>query len=504
MNRKISGVIFSYLLIIADIAVAILFVPYLLGSLGKDEYGLYKLMLSTASYLSVLDFGLGGTITRYVVKYKTEKDKKSEENFVAMGLIIYGVLAFVVLLIAVAVGSLIPLMYQSSVAQEKMFSAQLIFILLCSRTAVSLFNHAYHGLFSAYERFSYSKIANICHILLRVLVLIFGLMFWKTAILVALVDFSLSFLFLIINVFYARYGVKCRIKLHKWDKKLAREALVFTSAILIQSIINQFNTNVDSVVLGIYSTTAVIAMYSLVMQLYNMYSGLSTAVSSVFLPSISTAVFSGSSNDEITRKVVTPSRIQLVVLLLAASGFALFGKHFINLWVGEGYEQVYLLTCILMLASVIDLSQNSMTSVLKAKNKLHGKTLILGISTAVNFLITVILVPQIGVLGAVIGTATSMLLGYGVGLNLYYHHYIGINMKLYYKETYKGILPVAILSVCFGLLINYFIRSGGWLMFIVKGVSYTAVFMVLMFFFGFNEKEKTLVRRIANKFKKKG
>lgn len=502
MSRKISGVIFSYLLIIVDIAVAILFVPYLLSSLGKDEYGLYKLMFSTASYLSVLDFGLGGTITRYVIKYKTEGDKKAEENFVAMGLVIYGILAAVVLLIAIAVSRFLPVMYQNSIMPSKMSSAQFVFILLCSRTAVTLFNHAYHGLFSAYERFSYSKAVSICSILLRVLLLTIGLKFWKKAIFVALVDFFLSLLFLFINVFYARYGVKCRIKLHKWDGKVAREAMVFTSAILLQSIINQFNTNVDSVVLGIYTTTAVIAMYSLVMQLYNMYSGLSTAVSSVFLPSISAAVFSGCSNDEITKKVIRPSRIQLVILLLVISGFILFGRQFISLWVGDGYEEVYLLTCILMLASVLNLSQNSITSVLKAKNKLHGKTLILGISTVFNFVVTVLLVPRIGALGAVVGTATSMLIGYGLGLNLYYQYYIGINMKLYYKETYRGILLVTLVSVGFGLLVNYYIYSGGWLTFMIKGVVYTAVYLVLMFLFGLNDEEKMIAKRMMNKLKK--
>ena len=74
MNKKAWGVIFSYLLIVVDILVALLFVPYLLKNLGDDEYGLYRLLYSTASYLAVLDFGLGGTITRFVVKYKTEND----------------------------------------------------------------------------------------------------------------------------------------------------------------------------------------------------------------------------------------------------------------------------------------------------------------------------------------------------------------------------------------------------------------------------------------------
>lgn len=494
MNKKAWGVIFSYLLIVVDILVALLFVPYLLDGLGQDEYGLYRLLYSTASYLAVLDFGLGGTITRYIVKYKTEKDVRSQENFMAMGLLIYGVLAVATMIFSVVMAILIPQMYAASISAEQMREAQGIFMILCATHAVTLFSHAYTGLFSAYERFSYSKVSNIVKILLRVALLIVGLRYWKSAMLVAMVDFLLAFGLLVIHIFYAKFSVKCKIKLHKWEGRLAWEALFFTSAILVQSIVNQFNTNVASVVLGIYSTTAVIAMYSLVLQLYNMYSGFSTAISTVYLPTISSAVFKGADDETVTNKLIEPSRIQLVVLLLAASGFILFGKDFILLWVGEGYEEVYLLTCILMVTSLLNLSQNTITSVLKAKNKLWGKSLILAASTAVNFVITMLLVPRMGAMGAVIGSSFSLIFGYGVALNIYYHKVIHINMFKFYKKTYTTIVLATLLCIVVGFGVGYINPLGGWLGFLAEAAVYVVIFAVLMYFIGLNKGEKNLIR----------
>lgn len=500
MKKKLWGVIFSYLLIVVDILVALLFVPYLLGNLGDDEYGLYRLLYSTASYLSVLDFGLGGTITRYIVKFKTEGDLKKQENFMAMGLLIYGLLAALTMVASVVMALIIPSMYANSIAPERMAEAQWILLVFCGTHALTLFSHAYTGLFSAYERFSYTKVSNIAKILLRVALLVVGLRFWKSAMIVALVDFLLTLGLLLIHILYAKYSVKCNIKLHQWDGKLAKEAMIFTSAILIQSIVNQFNTNVDSVVLGMFSTTAVVAMYSLVLQLYNMYSGFSTAISSVYLPSISATVFRGADDEQITAKVIEPSRIQLVILLLAASGFMLLGKEFILLWVGTGYDEVYLLTCILMVASILNLSQNTISSVLKAKNKLHGKSLILAISTAVNFVITLLLVPKLGALGAVIGSAFSLLFGYGLALDIYYHKVIHINMFTYYKKTYAGIVPVTLLAMLVGWGITWLIPLGGWLGFLLKGCCYVAVFAVLMYLLGLNREEKAMITRFFGKF----
>ncbi len=502
MNKKVSGVFFSYLLIVVDILVGLLLVPMVLGFLGDEEYGIYKLLVSTASYLSVLDFGIGGTITRYVVKYRTEGDRRKEENFVAMGLIIYGVLSCAVIVIALLMRMLIPTLYEASIPAEQMGYAQGLFLVICSTTAVQLFNHAYNGLLSAYEQFTYTKVANIVKVLLRVGLLFVGLKTNARALTVVLVDFSLAAALLLANILQTRLVIKCKIKLHAWDWAVAKEAGVFTLAILAQSVINQFNTNANNVILGMYSVATTITMYSLALQLYNMYSSLSTAISSVYLPSISRAVFSGATDEQITDRIIAPSRVQLTVLLLALGGFVLLGREFIGLWVGEGYGLVYVLACILFISSTLDLSQNTITSVLKAKNKLHGKIRILAVSTAANVAITFLLVPRIGVLGAVVGTACSMIFGYGLALNVYFHKVIKINMLRYYRETYRGILPAFALSMVVGILITLLIPGTGFVPFLTEAVLYASVYGAAVYFVGLNPVEKGFVQKMLKKFTK--
>ncbi len=499
MNKKLVGIFLSYSLIVIDIVIGILLVPFLLKTLGDYEYGVYKLLISTASYLSVLDFGIGGTITRYVVKYNTENKQREKENFVAMGLVIYGVLSVAVLCIAAVVCLFIPNMYQASINPGDMRYAQTIFMVLCSTTAVQLFNHAFHGLFAAYEKFIYSKTLSIVKVCLRILLIFIGLYFIKSAFIVAIVDFVLAVCVLICHILFSKSALKFRIKLHKWEWSVAKEAGIFTLAILMQAIINQFNSNVDNVVLGMFTTAATIAVYSMALQLFTMYSNLSTAVSTIFLPSISRNVFAGASNDEITESIVRPSRMQLMVLLFALSGFILFGKDFINIWVGKGYETVYVLACILLSAATIELSQNTITSVLKAKNKLHGKTMILMLSTICNAIITVLSVPKFGVYGALAGTVFSLIFGYGLALNIYYHKKIGINMYTYYKKTYKGILPAVLISTVPGILIGKLINANSWIMFGVEAIIYCAIYAVIIYFIGASREEKRYILKIIKR-----
>ncbi len=494
MNKKSLGIILSYLLIVIDIAVGILFVPFLLRSLGDEDYGIYKLMLSTASYLSVLDFGIGGTITRYVIKFRTERDRKREESFLAMGFLVYAVLAALVMALGVGISLLIPKLYVASITAGNFRYAQTIFLLICGNTALALFNHAFNGLLLAYEEYSYQKISNIAKLLLRIALLVLLVSSIRSAMVIAVVDLALTAVLLLVNCLYCKLRLKTKIRLHRWDWGLVKESGVFTLAILVQAIINQFNSNVDNIVLGIYVSAAVVAVYSLVLQLYTMYCCLSTAVSSVYLPSVSRAVFEGEGDDALTERIIKPSRIQLVILLLALTGFLLFGQNFIAVWVGETYAEVYLLAALLLVTGTVELSQNTITAILKAKNKLHGQTLILAGSTLVNILLTFLLVPRLGMLGAAIGTAFSLVFGYGLALNLYYHFKIHVNMKTYYKKTYRGILPAALLACLLGVPISLFFPLGGWVGFCLKAGLYTVLYALSVYFIGLNREEKKFFR----------
>ena len=493
MNNKKVAIICSYLLIVVDIAVGIFFVPFLIGGLGESEYGLYKLLFSMASYLSVLDFGLGSTITRYVVKYKTEGRLKEEQNFVAMGMILYLILVGAVMILAVILSLCIPSMYVSSIPAGQMRYAQGMFLMICAATAINLLNHAYNGLVTAYEAFVFSKVSNIVKVVLRVVMIVVGVSLKSSAYIIVVTVLTLAMGLLLINMLYTKHRLKVKIKLHSWDKAVAKEAMVFTLAILFQSIINQFNSNVDNIVLGIFTTTTTVAVYSVALQLYTMYSNLSTAISTIYFPSISKAVFAGESDEKITEKVITPSRMQLLILLLALTGFYIFGMDFINLWVGEKYHIVYVLGIILLTSSTLELSQNTITSVLKAKNILHGKTLILGISTAFNVLLTFLLIPRFGVIGAAIGTAFSMIFGYGIALNIYYQKKAKLCMKLYFKKTFSGILPAALLAVPFGIILNWLIDCNSYFDFVIEVGIYVVVYCVFMMLVGLNRQEKATI-----------
>lgn len=75
MNQRKIGALLSYATIGLQNLVGLLYTPYLLRMLGKSEYGLYSLVKSIISYLTLLDFGFGDAVVRYTAKFRAEGKK---------------------------------------------------------------------------------------------------------------------------------------------------------------------------------------------------------------------------------------------------------------------------------------------------------------------------------------------------------------------------------------------------------------------------------------------
>ena len=94
-----AGVIISYLSMAVSIISGIVYVPFLLSTIGQEEYGLYQLLGGLVSYAALFDFGLSNTISRFYIKYKQEGDKQKLENMLAMSRILFWIITGICLLV---------------------------------------------------------------------------------------------------------------------------------------------------------------------------------------------------------------------------------------------------------------------------------------------------------------------------------------------------------------------------------------------------------------------
>src|SRR5699024_9203875 len=159
------------------------------------------------------------------------------------------------------------------------------------------------------------------------------------------------------------------------------------------------------------------------------YQQLSTAISTVFTPSVHRMVAANISNQDLTLFFTRDGRMQFVLLSFILSGFVSFGRIFINIWAGDNYYEAYPIESILMFTISVPLIQNVGIEIQRAKNMHQFRSWTYLFMAVGNLLITIPLVQRFGGFGAAVGTALSYLIGNGLLMNLYNHFKIGLNMN---------------------------------------------------------------------------
>ena len=99
INQLRIGVVLSYINLGISCIIPFLYTPVMLRILGQSEYGLYSLSNSVISYLTLLTFGFGSTIIRYLAKYRAEGNKEAVQKTFGLFLCLYSIAAILVMLV---------------------------------------------------------------------------------------------------------------------------------------------------------------------------------------------------------------------------------------------------------------------------------------------------------------------------------------------------------------------------------------------------------------------
>lgn len=500
-SQRKTGMLLSYGSSLLLAAVNIFLTPFLIRSLGNVEYGIYQSMASFAGYLVLINFGTGTVMTRYVSMYLGKGDKKNERNYIAMCLIITMVLALIIAAASLVMYMFIENMYSATITSAQMGHAKRLFLVVSLNVVITLIAQAFQGIITAYEKFNFTGIWNISRVLLKVALLVGVFFLWKDSMVIALVDLFLSCLFMVLCIGYC-IKLKATPKLYKFDKKIFASSALFSLAIMLQAVVNQVNSKVDITILGVMESQESVTRYSVAMQVFSIFSTLSTAAIAIYLPKFTKLIASGKADgDTITKEMIAPSRIQTLVSGTIMFGFLVCGMDFIKVWMGDGFDLSWWIAIIVLIPYFLVYTNGVVVSVLDAMQKRLVRSVVLAIVALVNVLISIVLVSFIGEIGAPIGTAIATLVGSFVIMNIYYKKAIGIKIFTLFKGIFKGLLPSFILAVIVSAP-AVFLVPVGFVGFVVKGGIFVAVLLVSLMLFGFNKEEKSLIFRVLRRGKK--
>lgn len=492
INQRKAGVILSYAGQFAKILISVIYTPIMLRLLGQSEYGLYQLVYSVVSYLSLLSLGFSSSYIRFYSRYKVHNDEDGVARLNGMFLLIFVILSIVCILCGFVMLGNIREIFGSGLTDSEYSTAKILMALLIINLAITFPNSVFTCSITAHEKFLFQKflilLQNICNPLLSLPLLIMG----YGSIGMVSVTTLLTLLVLVMNIYYCFHNLHIRFCFKEFQIRLLKEMWLFTFFIFINQIIDQINWSVDKFLLGRFAGTTAVAVYGVGGQINSMYIEFSSSVSNVFVPKINRIVAESNDDRELTKLFTKVGRIQFIILGLILSGFIFFGFPFVKIWAGSDYADSYVIALLLIAPVTVPLIQNLGIEIQRAKNMHKARAVVYLFIALANIAISIPLIKFMGPVGAALGTAISLLAGNIVFMNWYYHARIGMNMFYFWKEIAKFI-PALIAPCAVGFVIMKFATITGLVKLGVFAIIYTAVYAFSMFFLGMNAEEKQLV-----------
>lgn len=457
INQRKAGVILSYAGEIVKILVNLVYTPIMLRLLGQSEYGLYQLVYSVVSYLSLLSLGFGSSYLRFYSRYKAQNDEDGVAKLNGMFILIFCSISVICILCGTVMVRNIRTIFGTGLTESEYATAKVLMELLIINLALTFPNSVFNCSITAHEKFLFQKLLILLQNLFSPFLTLPLLIMGYGSIGMVSVTTLLTFVLLISNMFYCFKKLHVRFAFHGLKISLFKEMWVFTFFIFLNQIIDQINWSVDKFLLGRFAGTTAVAVYGVGGQINTLYLQFSSSVSNVFVPKVNRIVAETNDNTELTTLFTKVGRIQFIVLGLILTGFVFFGMPFVNLWAGEGYGASYAVALLLIIPVTVPLIQNLGIEIQRAKNMHKARAVVYLAIAIANVFISIPLIKFFGPEGAALGTAISLFAGNIIFMNWYYHARIGMNMFYFWKEIAKFI-PALIAPCVVGIAIMKFVN----------------------------------------------
>ena len=494
MNQRKAGTLLSYLHILVSNTISIIYTPYMLQTMGQSEYGLTGTASSFISYLSILSFGIGGAYIRFNTRCRASGDREGERQLNGMFLTVFSCLALLVLIGGLGCIALARQLVGNTFTANELYKLRVILLLLTINMMITFVFNVVMMALQAYEKYLVLRIVALLTSILTPIVNIIALKIGGRAIAITAISLIVSISCYIFYFVYARKAIKLEFSFRGFRKDVMKEIFVFSGFLFLNTITDQITFSTDNIVLSAVKGTGAVAIYTVGANFKGYFQQFSSAISSVFAPSVNLMVAQKQDMKELDSLFVRVGRVQFYVVSLVLLGYISIGQNFVRMWAGQEYSDAFYIGLLLMLSVCIPSFQNVGLEIQKAFNKHKARSIVYFCIALLNVVFTIPFARIWGGIGAATATLFTTFFGYVVFMNYYYWKHIGLDIVGFWKSIFN-ILPGYIAPGVAGLLINRFWMMDSFVDILLAAIIISVVFGVSVWLVSMNDYEKELIKK---------
>ena len=477
-SQKKAGALLGYANILVKNLVNLIYVPLLLHFLGQGNYGVFQMTNSVVFALTLLSAGFYGSYVRFYMRERAtgcSDDGSGVRRLNGMFLLVYLTVAGLCLIGCGVMILNVRALFSSGLTGSEIALARVLLVVMGVNIAVTMLSTPFDSYIVAHERFVFQQSRQLFTALAQPFLAVLLLWLGMGAVGVACAQLTVSSILLVWNITFATRRLGMRFTFRGLEWSLFRAVAVFSFWILLNQIFDLVNNNVPNFLLGAMASSTAVAVFAIAVQIRSIFFSMSTTMSNVFVPQINRIVAETDDNMVLTRLMTRVGRYQMVVFWYLFGGFIVLGRYFVRIWAGEANSDAYWLCLIMVLPVMIPLTQNTGIEIQRAKNRHKVRSLIYILTSVIDIVISVLLIPSCDYWATAVGYVASIVLGTGLFMNWYYHTRIGLDMIYFWKHQLPTIgLALVTVSVC--LLGGLVLPVESIPLFLLWGVAYTIIF----------------------------
>lgn len=502
MNHKIKmGAVASYFQIAVNLLFVMLFTPFLVKRLGSSDYAIYTLLYTFLSYF-VMDFGIGSSLAKFITDCKYNHETEwNEQQLLGICFKIFIVLSLVLCIILGTAYNWLDSFF-TGLTIEEIGRLKGAYIVAVVYVVIGFAATPIESIYTANECFAPLKIFKIFQKVLFAALACGAILLGKGLIEVIAANTISGLLTIVLETLFLKRKRIWDIEWDYWNLKMIKEMLGFSIWMAIVTFAQRFIIPIAPTILGRFSNSAEISLFSLASTLEGYVFTFAAALNGLFLPNVSRLV-NQKKYTELDELQIKLSRIQTIIVSFIIGGFIVFGHEFLALWVGEQYQKVYYIFLLISLSDIFYLSQEIASNVLIVLNKIHYRAIVYVVSATVNVILSSFLATKSGAMGVAIGISICLWSFNIITMMVVCHKETPLAMNLLIKNCYLNILPLIGVYTTVWIFVNKFVPGNSWLVLIFKIIVYSAGLGTLLWMLVFTPAEKKNILIQFNRFSRR-
>lgn len=460
------------------IILLLILTPFILKHIGPVKFGIWSIVNVLTGYLGLFDFGVGESFVKHIAEFYQKKDFSKLNEVIVTGFVICSMVSVIILCVSIPALDIIIKIFKipSEFAKEAKFVFSFCILIFSIINALSIFRCVQTGV----QRMDITNKLSVFFSIPLALGTIYALKNGYGLSGLVINEILFTILSRICDLVIAfRLIPQFKFKISFFSRKMMNVLLKFGLQMQVTKIACLVHFQTDKFLLAYFLNIQSVAFYEIASNLAFKL----RAAPSLFLSAIFPAVsgLSHITNRELLIKIYTRSMKYLALLGLPICFAAvLFANPFIDLWLGPGYQKAALSFKILIIGYFFNLLTGPGFIILNGVGKPEVGLRSSLFAAIVNLLASIVLIIQIGFIGAAIGTTISLIIA-AIYFLLNFHAIIKIPIIPAFNKSL--LIPACACSLSFCLIKFFFAQMpmASWQDLFLAFLEFMLTFVLFIF-----------------------